>query len=346
MKKTLICFVALLMIGLTSCSLSSIPVDVMRPADIFIPQEIKSLAIANRSLPAEGKKGRNIVEGLFSGEGIGTDKKASEDCVEGLVNMMQSSPRYTAVSASAEELRGTGTEQWPIPMSWERISNICERYGTDALVTLETFDSDSRTYIGDKIRKSKKVDGNTVYYYVYPATLDMEVTAGWRIYHPESQSIIDQSRFTDVKSFSSTASTPSSAESGLPSKRKAVRESGLYAGAQYGFRISPMWTKVTRTYYVKGHENLELAKPSVKIRDWEKAAEYYQALVEDEDHKVRSRACYNMAFINEMMGFLDVAIEWVKQANDYGLSQATIYYNTLIKRQKDEQKLKKQLSNE
>ena len=36
----------------------------------------------------------NIVEGLFSGEAIGADKKGSEYCIMGLTQMLSNSERY------------------------------------------------------------------------------------------------------------------------------------------------------------------------------------------------------------------------------------------------------------
>ena len=46
----------------------------------------------------------------------------------------------------------------------------------------------------------------------------------------------------------------------MPSKRRVIQESGLFAGKQYGFRISPIWIKVRRTYYTGKSDDLKLAK--------------------------------------------------------------------------------------
>lgn len=129
MNKTLLfCFAAAALLQLTACSLSSIPIDVMRPADIFIPQEIKSVAVANRSIAGKGHKFGNVVEGLFTGEDIGVDREGSNYCVQGLVNMLQESPRYSATNASSNELEGVGGDGWPTPLEWGKVKELCEKY--------------------------------------------------------------------------------------------------------------------------------------------------------------------------------------------------------------------------
>ena len=72
MKNIYYSLLAIVVFILQSCT-SSTHVQVLKPADIKLPDSIQKFAIGNRSLPAEGQKLGNIVEGLFSGEGIGLD---------------------------------------------------------------------------------------------------------------------------------------------------------------------------------------------------------------------------------------------------------------------------------
>ena len=73
---------------LSSCTTSSVVVSMQRPADITLSQEIKSVVVANRTTPSKKNLAGNIIEGLVSGEGIGTDKRGSEYCLDGLVNLL------------------------------------------------------------------------------------------------------------------------------------------------------------------------------------------------------------------------------------------------------------------
>ena len=82
MINRIIWFFALCLGSLTRASCSSqkgMRIQVLRPAHITVPKEIKSLAIVNRSIPT------NIatIEGTLSGEKPVTDKDLSEECIRG-----------------------------------------------------------------------------------------------------------------------------------------------------------------------------------------------------------------------------------------------------------------------
>ena len=40
-------------------------------------------------------------------------------------------------------------------MDWKEVQSICDTYGADALIVLSTFDSDSRTFEGKKVVRTK-----------------------------------------------------------------------------------------------------------------------------------------------------------------------------------------------
>ena len=126
-------FGALVVLGMSSCSTSSVFVNIQRPADITISQDIQNVVVVNRSRPSKENLAGNIVEGLFTGEGIGADGKGSEYCVKGLADMLNSSERFTLKNSGAIELKGTGTTSFPVPLDWNEVKSICGSYDGDAL---------------------------------------------------------------------------------------------------------------------------------------------------------------------------------------------------------------------
>jgi hypothetical protein len=332
-------------LGLSSCTTSQVLVNVQRPADITIAQDIQNVVVVNRSRPSKDNLAGNIVEGLISGEGIGVDRKGAEYCVDGLISMLGSSERFTPKNVGGIELKGTGTAAFPIPLAWNEVKSICGSYDGDALLVLETFDSDSRTIVGAPVARTRKIKGIKVKELRYPATLIMSVESGWRIYDVHKKLIIDENKFTEIKEFKAWGDSPELAQLNLPSKRMAIKRSGIYAGEQYGFRISPMWVKVNRTYYIGKHEELKNAKQYVKRGDWDTAIEIWMPLTDDVDVKISARAAFNMALASELKGSLDTAIEWAKKAQKLGDKKAYNYINVLQKRKMDEEKLKQQLIN-
>ncbi|MBC8464045.1 MAG: hypothetical protein H8D62_00035 [Bacteroidetes bacterium] len=340
-------FYYILGIGLSlllgSCSTARVAVNVQRPANITIPHHIQNVVIANRSLPAKENRGRNILEGFLSGEGIGADKQGSAFCVTGLSQMLSANERFTATHAAGLELYGTGTDKFPPLLNWKEVNSICETYNADALIVLETFDSDSRTFLGEARTRYKKVDGVKVPYTEYPAFLSMEIESGWRIYDATNRRVIDENKFIEVKEFKKWGGNPEDARRRLPSPHQALREAGIFAGEQYGFRIAPIWISVSRSYYINKHDDFKTAKSAVKRGDWETAMELWKGLAANADSKIANQACYNMALASEVSGNLSTAIEWAKKSRKRGNKKANSYIRILQNRQLDQKKLAEQL---
>ena len=343
MKEILFGF--LIVSVMSSCVTSTVVLDVQRPADITISQNIQNVVIVNRSRPSKENLVDNITEGLMSGEGIGYDRKGAEYCVEGLSQMLLNSDRYTLKNPGGMELKGTGTAAFADPLAWNEVISICGSYNGDALLVLETFDSDSRTILGDPITRTKKVKGVKKKELRYPATLIMEIQAGWRIYDVKNKNIVDEDRFSDKKEFEVFGSSYSDARSRLPSRSRAIKESGSFAGQKYGFRISPIWVKVRRTYFTGKNDDLKLAKSYVKAGDWDVAIGIWKDLVNHSDKKIARRANYNMAIASEIKGGFDAAIEWANKARKLGEKKAHNYIKLLHIRKTNEEKIKEQLNN-
>ena len=335
----------MIVVGFSSCLTSSVVVNIQRPADITISQDIQNIVLVNRSRPSKDNLTGNIVEGLVTGEGIGFDRKGAEYCISGLSNMLEKSDRFLLKNAFGMELKGTGTSSFPIPLDWNQVKSICESYDGDALLVLETFDSDSRTIVGAPVTRKRKVKGVKVKEIAYPATLIMEIESGWRIYDLNKKIIIDENKFTEIKEFSSSGPSPEQAVMSLPSKRRAIKEAGLFAGRQYGFRISPIWVKARRLYYSYKFDEFKIARKYIKQGDWDSAIQIWMPLTENTDVKLARRASFNMALASEIKGGLDAAIEWAKKAQILGEKKSYNYINILHKRKRDEEKLKQQLNN-
>ena len=343
MKKIVVGF--FLVSVFSSCITSNVVVNIQRPADITVSQDIQNVVIANRSRPSKENLTGNIVEGIISGEGIGTDRRGAESCIDGLINMLGNSERFTLKNTDGIELKGTGTASFPIPLEWDIVQSLCDPYDADALIVLATFDSDSRSYVGNPVTRTRKKKGVKVKTLHYPAYRDITIESGWRIYDLKNKKIVDENKFAEYKQFSAWAKSPEVALLSLLSQGSAIRESGLVAGRQYGFRISPMWVKVRRTYFSGKHDDLKLAKSYVKSKDWDAAIDIWKDLVNNSDVKIARRSTYNMAIASEIKGGLDAAIEWANKAKKLGEKKAHNYINILQSRKMDEEKLKQQLNN-
>lgn len=297
----------------SSCKTSSLQVQVLVPAQINIPQDINSLGLLNHSLPSKDDRWSNIVEGFLTGESIFADKDASYATLNGCTNKLNNSPRFKSTVLSNENFRGTGTKQFPLPLEWSEVEMLCKKYNVDAIVALETFDSDMILRNGSEVKNQTK-DGKTVSVVEFWSDLRIRVNAGWRIYDYKNKRIIDQDVFTDEQGWRATGPSETAARSNLPSKRNCLDNAGRFAGEMFAVRISPNWIWVGRYYYVKGDPQFKEAKRYVKLNDWKGAAKIWSRYTNSIDPKIAGRACHNMALAAEMEGDLQSALEWATKA--------------------------------
>ncbi|MCF6366635.1 MAG: DUF6340 family protein [Bacteroidales bacterium] len=342
-------FLVLIAIILGSCKTKSLSVRILKPAEIFVPTKIKTLAVVNRSLPTKGDGSRvvNVIEGLLSGEEIFADRYGSEKCVAGVADGLLNSPRFTVtVPTGMDDIRGTGTAQFAEPLQWSKVEQICNDYSADALVLLETFDSNSSKKFRVNQRK-ETVDGKENFYNEHIASIDIAVNSGWRIYYPSEQKIIDQSIFTDHKGWDARGRSKSEAVRKLPKQSRTIEDAGYFAGKQYAHRISPTWIWVSRKYFVKGNDDFKDAKYKVQAKRWEDAAAIWKKYVNDVDIKIAGYACYNMALASEVLGEFDIALDWAQRAySEYHLKTAREYISTIEQRIRDNNALNRQMNEE
>jgi len=343
MKTYLLIFAMALILVLPACKTASVYTNVLVPAEITIPQHIQTVGVLNRSLPAKGEGWQNFLEGFLSGESIAADRQGSYNVCKGLSYKVNTNPRFKAILMDGEDIRGTGTKEFATPLSWAEVDALCKKYSVDAIVCLETFDSDIRLQKGSR-EVERTVDGETRVVTEYLADLNIRGSAGWRIYDNVTKKIIDQNVFYDEKAWSGVGPNPDAALRDLPSKRSAIDDAGYFAGEMMGVRISPNWVRVSRYYYTKGDDRFKRAKAFVKTNNWKGAVQIWSDVAKGPDAKAAGRACHNMALAAEMEGDLDIALEWAEKAyTQFGLKKERTYINELNSRKMEIENLKDQL---
>lgn len=325
------------------CATSSINIQVLVPADIFVPQDIKMLALVNRYRPEKKEGVLNVLEGAVTGEGIGQDRRSAEAALDGLTNALSGSPRFT-ITRPAVELRGTGRGDFPEPLPVNDVGDICRKAGAQSLVTIEAFDSDQSVRCTTQVRERKNKAGETEKYTVFCAQKTINVTVGWRMYKASNGALIDQFRMVEQVGFNAEGATEQLAISNLPQGEAVTRRIGEVTGAAYSARISPTWMWVSRSYYKAGNDLLKRGKQKVKFQDWEGAEKLWTHGLDDEKAKNVGRAMFNLALAEEMKGDLEAAAEKAKQSGTkYQNKRALSYFNVLQMRIQDQKRLEEQM---
>lgn len=302
---------------LAGCSAGT-TIQVLKPADITLPGEITKFTLVNRTKPNKKNQVWNVVEGILTGEGVFADREGADQCLSGLMQIMQGNVRYNITQASVE-FKGSGTEEFAPPLTWPEVETLCRQNSSEALIVLESFDSDSRVTMSTREVKVKNAEGVEVPTIEHIATGRMEVKTGWRIYFPGDKRIVDLHRGFDYLTFEGRGVNPEMAMRQLPNKRDCIRRTGFHAGQQYGYRISPQWINVYRKFFTRGNDNMKLAGKKVKhINDWKNAMEIWKKEALNTDTKIAWHACYNMAVGCEREGNLQAALEWANKAYNIG----------------------------
>lgn len=333
---------------LTSCT-STIELQMLQPAGLYMPEHIQTIALANRSRPSKGFN--NVVEGIVTGEGIGQDRRGRMRALEGLAVTLTRTPRFTVKTTGIEMEGSPAGNSYPPPLPWEEVGRICRQYGADALITMELYDSDN--FISTDLRKDKKKDKDgkeyTEQYYI--ANMRTQVRVGWRLYDQRESHIIDQFSGTEEAGSDARGDTEDAAKGNLPSPEAITQDVSFAAGEIYGMRIAPVWVTITREWYTKGKGNakadMDRAARYARTGDWEQASRIWEAIVNNAtDPKNRGRAAYNMAVANEREGRLRAALQWARRAyTDFGNKNARAYTEIIRQRIFDRERVEEQMGN-
>jgi hypothetical protein len=327
-------FPALLILSvLISCKTNELYINVTEPAPVTIPSYVKTVGVINRSIPTDETKVFDEIERVFTLESVDLDKDGALEAIKGLSGELLNNNRFSEVkSLNNIDFRTSGLETFPTPLSWDIVHQICSESATDALFSLEKFDTDTRVSYN-----ATKVDIDTPLGKIpgieHQADMQTTVKTGWRIYDPASKMILDEYIESASVSSSGRGINPLVAAKALTGRKAAVTEVSGQAGQNYAFRILPYRIRVYRDYFVKGNDNFKIAKRKAQMGQWDEAGELWKKETLNPKMKIAGRAVYNMAIISEINGDLDEALKWARKAwGDYNVKQALDYVRILENR--------------
>src|SRR5690349_11901400 len=149
-------FLLFLVVSLSSC-MQSTTLRVLQSAQLTVPEHINTIAIVDRSKPSNGWL--NALEGIFTGEAIGQDRRSRLEAVSGLTDALTRTPRFQVKNTGIEMTGSKAGGNMPRPLEWDEVEKICQEYGTDAVVTIESFDSDNSASATRNLTKRKDKNG-------------------------------------------------------------------------------------------------------------------------------------------------------------------------------------------
>ncbi|WP_156176242.1 DUF6340 family protein [Hymenobacter terrenus] len=307
---------ALTALLLSACA-STIQIRALAPAAVQMPDNVQSIATANRIIPASSRtKFFDVLEGAFTGEGIGVDRAGADECVNVVGQALANNSFRFKVTQAQLQLMGRSREFFLPPLEPRYIKSLCRQTNVDGLVVLEAFDSDmgltrtngERTY---KDREGKEHKVPTVH-----VDMIMKVVTGFRTYSAAQGFIVDQAKQEDHLAFVGEGDTYQEALRHLPPPADCIRRVAQLAGDKYARRIAPSYVNLQRTYFTSAKKNELMRQASVRAgaADWQGAATIWQQAAKNLNPKIAGRAFFNLAVASEVRGNLPEAIEWAKKS--------------------------------
>lgn len=335
---------------LFSGCMKSVSISTMRPAEINVPNSIQSIVMVDRSLQQRQTLG--IIEGVLSGEGINEDRDGVMALFSSLQNNLRSSPRYEVKLASEKLKANSILGSFPDPLDWREVNNLTRKYGVDALLAVELFDTNFIVTNGKrkKTRKVKNADGKEIEeeFTEFFAEGVGSARIGIRLYYPEERAIIDQDVYTQNRTWEATGTSIRDAVASLVQKSQATKYLGSAIGGTYAGKIAPMPVYLSRSYYAKPKKNVYMSKGArqAEVNQWEEAiSSWKMGINNSSDGKLMGRMAYNIALGYEVIGDLYAAQEWAGKAYvDYGEKKGQAYAAQLRNRVINEEILDEQMS--
>jgi hypothetical protein len=328
-----------------SCSSTQyMTMNVRQPAPVSIPSYVKSVAIVNRTGVDKKNRAVDVIDKIFSLEGASLDKEGANSSIQGLSDELVKDNRFDEVKVVTDNFTTLNPTVFPSPLSWDIVEKICSENNTDALFSLELFDTDSKiSYSAHPVKLNTPV--GDIPAIEHEASIVTQVKCGWRIYDPASKNILDEFPIARQIKYSGRGINPVAAAGALIDRKEAVKQVGNQSGHSYALRIFPHDIRVSRNYFVSGTDNFIVAKRRAQTGHWNEAAELWQRETNNAKRKIAGRACYNMAIINEINDNLGKAIEWAQKSyEEYNNRLALGYVNILKDRQYNNTVLKAQQS--
>lgn len=318
-----ITFVFVVAMAMVSCksNYAFLSIENMQPAPDELSQDIQSITLMNRSMDNQFQKYKeDSLQMYFYRKGfqlstIVLDSTACDTTLRALSNLMFESGRYDVVIPVNRNLeRNVSFELLPDTLNRDKVREICQTYDTDALMVLEKFSTKVMTDISDE----KYFDPNSGNVRSYYATLDLAYNALFRVYYPVNKSFNKEINISDTIYWESSDVTLEHLFNKLPTVKKALINAGIKVALDLDSKISPTWGTEKRGYFLFRPQN-DLGQKFINENNIEKAAQFWEEMAKVSNKKIRSKAEYNLALINELNGDIDKAIE-------FGLKSFYTYY--------------------
>lgn len=330
--KQLLTITILSLLIFSSCrTTQGMRIEVQRPANITVDSRIQSLALLNHSI--SGKVG--LIEGTLTLETPKQDKELSNECIRGIDELLRTSPRFQIKRCDSSMMASKNTSiNFGGTMSWDQADSICKKYETDAVLSLEFFDTDF------SVINPAATAVTTVQNVLNGNTAEVQITgkatarAGFRLYYPTTKTIVYEDRYKQDKTWIQRSTNPIEAIAQLIKRNDALVAVSYFTGQSFANDLVPLYFWEQRMMYIGKKGGMKIGSRQALTRDWEGSLKTWKEEYESNPKsKIRARVAYNVALAYEVLNDLQNAKIWVQKSYlEGGKSEALQYSNILENR--------------
>jgi len=339
--RILFFFIAGILLVSCQCYYATLSIENVQQASEELPIDIQSITLMNRSMNRQFMNHReDSLQMYFFRNGyqlskIVLDSTAADTTITALAALLFESGRYdVVVPVDRNMARNLPYQILPDTLNPDQVNKICTDYNTDAVMVLERF---STKLMADYTKYQAEANSNNYSFY---ATLDLKYNASFRIYKPGNKSLVREINLTDTINWESSDFTQERLFGKLPTIKQAMINAGIKIALDIDSKLSPTWIPEKRGYFLfsaKGDKGQQLMNEN----NYEEAGKYWTEMSQSKNKKIRSKAEYNLALVNELNGDVDGAIEWgLKSFYSYYRYQTEAYLKKLKARKETIQKTK------
>lgn len=332
---------ALLPLFVSSCAtVSTIPMEVMRPAHYSIPPDILSVVVVDFSFPYRGDSTHVL---NISGKKTVLDTIWVDDfgmrVVESMAFELDNRAFFDSVFLHPVSLNRPPAGRPGLSLSPFQIGNILQEYNAQAIIALESVAYRSR-FLGANVGE---------FYY---ASLDANSKLLWKIYDAQGQTM---DAYVQQDSIFWDNSDAMSDLNSIPGLRYAIESLADFMGRYYPDRIAPFWESQRRSYYSAGHHLFSRANDLLRANNWEHAARVWYYVFDEGNSKQKAMAAFNIALSFEVRGDFVEALAWAEvsknlfeemgafRVSSLDKVRAVKYFEELNERIKETQMLEEQV---
>ncbi|MBT3935317.1 MAG: hypothetical protein HOF35_13750 [Bacteroidetes bacterium] len=324
---------AIILLAFTCSAQQKVSITTMRPAEISLSSDVKTVLVANRFYPANQAQDSNRMEEQIA-TSLGQD--ASNKCIQAIISQINQCNRFDTIIPIHIAV---GRNQ---QISEQKVKTICQKYNADILILLDDF-----RFNKEMIQKRRCIDityqAPCRKYGFYWGIKDVNLTVALKLFFPE-----DYTKNFELPLYSSfnelyPAHHIDSIHYSKDDELCITKITGQYAGLELCRKLAPYWEREFRFLYAYSRKDLHDAVSMIQGGEISEAIEVLKVIESEGSQSERYKAKMNLAYCYEMKDVIWKAKKYATEAYRMkGTKEALELANRLYERDLERRKLKEQ----